>query len=122
MKYTWLDLAKIYVVKHEGTKKRVSLSRVRIMMKDDLDYLLELFCSRGSIFRYDEEGEVWGVYVNSPKTKKRRSIWARLNDLGCKQVQLGDVEATWKFDAKHLPEVAEILRVTKRHKKRRKDA
>lgn len=120
MKFDWVDVAKKYVVKTEDTKRRVSIGGIRRLVKLDEDYRLCIPCPRGEIYRYDEEGKVWGVYVNSPGSKKRRAIWARLDKLGCEQVQVGDIEAAWKFGAEKLSQVADIMKVRKRFRRKKK--
>jgi len=115
---TWIELARQYVVKYESTGRRPSLGGIKEAINKDEDYLLCIPCPRGEIYRYDNVGEFWAVYVNSPGSKKRRSIWSKLDALGCEQVQTGDIEATWKFEAEKLSQVAEILKVHKRYKRK----
>lgn len=121
MQYSWLKLNKKYIIKHEGTRKRPTIGGIKKLIEKDEDYFLCIPCPRGEIYRFDEEGRVWGVYVNSPGSKKRYSLWNKLDKLGCKRCQVGDIEATWTFSADLLHDVADILKVHKRYTRKKKN-
>lgn len=121
MIYTWLDLTKKYVVKHEGTGKRVSIGGIRELIKKDEDYLLEITTKRGSIYRYDLEGEVWAVYIKPSRGgNKIWSLWRDIEDLGAEKIQEGDSEAVFTFSSELLDDVAEVLNVRKRHTRKKR--
>lgn len=120
MKLNWVDLARQYVVKFEDTLMRPTLKGIKLAIEKDEDYRLCIPCPRGEIYRYDNDGNVWGVYVNSPGSKSRHSIWKKLDAMGCQRVQEGDIECCWKFEAKKLSQVSDILKVHKRYKRKKK--
>jgi hypothetical protein len=120
MKLSWLEVFRKYPQVRFEDGKKASITKIKIAVREDLDYQLEIANQRGSIYRHDLEGKVWGVYVNSPGHKKRRGIWNALNQMGLEQTQAGDIEGCWIFPAEKLDEVVTIMGMRKRYKQRKK--
>ena len=123
MKLTWPELAKRYVVYSEPTPlKRVSMTRIRLMIKQDLDYMCILRGKHGEIYRFDAEGKIWGVYLRpTSEFHWRRATQAKLNALKeLTPVSVGSCEGAWKFDAPMLDKVADIIKAKKRRPKKEK--
>lgn len=112
MGLTWIEVAKKYIARHEVSNKRPSIGGVKRLIASEEDYLLCLRCSRGEIYRFDLEGKIWAISINSAKGgNKRRALWDKLNKMGCELFQCGDTEASWKFPVEKLDQVAELLKV-----------
>lgn len=117
----WLDVNKKYHAKWETTGKKISQGGIRRAMQSDEDYQLELTCPRGSIYRYSDDGEEWGVYIKPVKSGgKRKSLFAKMRELGLEPVQTAHYEGAWKFPAEKLDLVADAIQVRKRYKLKKK--
>jgi len=114
---TWLELAKKYFIFDERFPgKRVSIERVAQLTERDEDYFLCMQSrkegSEGEVYRYSNDGSMWGVYIKASNTKRRRKrYWNRFAKLGFEITQVGDDEGAWKFDAKYLTKVVRMLGV-----------
>ena len=122
MKYTWLQLHDLYIVRREDNPKPVvSKAGIRRLIQTDDDYLLMLTCPRGEIYRYSDDGSIWCVYLKPTKGgHKRKALWKSLDKMGFEKQTEGDFEAAWKFPAEKLKDVAKLMKMRPRRKRVRR--
>ena len=116
---TWLELAKKYPIFDERfpeKKSRVSIEGITRMVERDEDYFLVLRSrlngAEGEIYRYSNDGSVWGIYIKgAPSGYRIRKYWDRFKKWEFEMTQRGEIEAAWKFGAEYLPRVIKMLGV-----------